>query len=328
MKLRLSFDDALDAAIDDVRRGEPIAGVLARYPGHASALRPVLEAAQAASRHAATAQPPRSEALVHNYAILRAAVERASMAPALSPADPPTAGWRQRRLRFASVTVPAGTLALLAVLGVSGAAASVALTTQGDLPGAIASFVESPHIPGSNDDSGTAPPGASQGDGKQPMPAVAWTAAATQASANRPTIVTDDGVISGIRGATFTLTTADGEVQVNLDANTSVDGVIAEGASATVSGDITAEKNLHATSVLVTAAPPAAPVRPEPTAPGNSGEVRTPAPPARQTPTAISAEPTATPPPEVTVTPSRTPGPPPDRTPGPPRTRTPQGGNN
>ncbi len=162
---RESFDDALDAAIDAVRQGEHIDAVLARFPRHAAALAPLLRSAPFGTPGAGLAAAPMSERLAGNFTIVRAAVERAQMARDAAQNAPrraaePRAPWWQRRLAFASLSLPAGVIALAALAGISGAAAaSVAVTGNGlqDIPAQVAGFVAHPlSIGGSGDDRGTA----------------------------------------------------------------------------------------------------------------------------------------------------------------------------
>jgi hypothetical protein len=278
MTAQQSFDEALDAAIDAVVGGEPIEAVLARFASQSAALRPELEIALRASQDASARTLPMSPALADNYTIVRAAVERAQLAEHGAPAERVAerrAPWWQRRLTFASLTLPAGAFALLALAGVSGAAAaSIAATPE--LRSAVVDFVASPHVPGltssDRDDGGVSAPsgadneaGASAGTG----------ASGARASENRPTRVKLSGTIADLHGNVFTLKTDDGETKINIDGNTTISGELAEGATATVTGDLTAEKNLHSDLVEVKP-PPANPARadatPTPTAHGNAGE--------------------------------------------------------
>jgi hypothetical protein len=279
MSAQQSFDEALDAAIDAVVAGEPIEVVLARFASQSAALRPVLETAVRATQDASARTLPMSPALADNYTIVRAAVERAQLAERPDAAEDAVgrrAPWWQRRLTFASLTLPAGAFALLALAGVSGAAAASIAATP-DLRSAVVDFVASPHVPdlSSSDDGGGGHDGASspRGVAGETVPAAGAVASPTRASDNRPTHVTLTGTIADLHGNVFTLKMADGETKVNIDGGTQVTGVLADGAAASVTGDLTAEKNLHADSVAVTA-PPANPANPDatPTPHGNADQ--------------------------------------------------------
>jgi hypothetical protein len=289
------FDEVLDSAIDAVIAGEPVEAVLARFPAHSAALRPELETAARALHDAGARRLPRSQALADNYTIVRAAVERAQLVERGAPAEHapgPRAPWWQRRLTFASLTLPAGAFALLALASVSGAAAASIAATPG-LRSAVVNFVASPHVPGlgpsDRDDDGVhAPSGADNGA----APSGGTGASGTRGDENRPTLVTLSGTIADLHGNVFTLKTADSDVKVNIDAGTKVQGDLADGATVTVTGDLTAEKNLHADSVEVNVT--AAPVNPDATSTprGNGGE-KTPGPPSDKT---TGPEPDHTPP--------------------------------
>jgi hypothetical protein len=83
------------------------------------------------------------------------------------------------------------------------------------------------------------------------------TATVEPGNANMPIVKTISGTIRDLNGNTFVLTSGDDEWKVNVDGKTVIDGEIADGASADVSGAVTAEKNMHADDVHVT--PPANP---------------------------------------------------------------------
>lgn len=327
MNRRESFDEALDRAIDALRRGEGLDRVLARHPRHADALRPLLETAQQALAGRPAVAAAMSPRLAENFSIVRAAVQRAQMAAQPVPMRPeaaPRTPWWQRRLAFASLSLPAGAAALLLLAGATGAAASVALTGNTDLPAGIVNLIKEPQrlVGGGGGNQGGGTPSAGRGaDGQATAGAgsaatAAADASATPGSTNAPTNVTLDGTISDVRGNVFTLTTGDGAYKVNIDATTTVTGTIADGAQATVVGDVTAEKNLHATTVTVGGTS-----GPQPSTGAGTG---TPGPQSDRTP-GPPADKTAGPP--VTLTP----GPPPGRTPpgqgdgGPPVDHTPPG---
>jgi len=300
-----SFDDALDRAVDALRGGEHLESVLARHPRHAGALRPLLETLQQARRAApeAAAMSPR---LADHFSIVRAAVQRAQMPAQASPAcdagQPPS--WWQRRLTFASLSVPMGAFALLAFVGVSGAAASIAVTGDVPVPSAVVDLVKKPQhwLPGTNgSDHGNASDSRQQhaaGDGASAS-ASAGTATETPGSENKPSLMTLDGTISDFRGDVFTLTTADGVYKVNVDGTTKITGAITDGKKATVTGSVTAEKNMHADTVDIAAdtGSPANEATPTPGSdktPGSPAD-RTPGPPADHTPGAQPTKTTAPP---------------------------------
>lgn len=294
---RESFEDALDAAIDALRAGRPLDRVLADHPGHAASLAPVLDSVLQATANGGGYLPP-SPRLAEHVTIVRAAAQRAQMAamPSTAPATIARGGsWWNRRLTFASLSIPAG-IAVFA-LGASGAAAAAgvaAMTT--DVPSqfaraAMPSWVEDA-VPGlgGHDDAvvvGASPTATAEGV------APSGDKTETPGDVNRPTLVEVDGVVSDINGNTFTLTDGDDAWRVQIDSHTIVDGEIAEGAEASVSGDVTAGKNLHADDVTVTTPAPTPTIdegaKPEKTPPG-----------ADKTPG----------PPEKTPKPETTPGPP------------------
>jgi hypothetical protein len=316
MSARDSFDDALNSAIDALARGEHIDSVLAREPRHAAALRPLLESAPFGGAETVRAEAAMSPRLADNFSIVRAAVQRTQMAhaPIAPRIAPQAAPWWQRRLAFASLSLPAGVVALAAFAGISGAAAASVAVTGSDFPARVAEFVTHPlPVIGSSHD----------GDDRAVAnaPAGAATAAAgaqsTPPSANAPTLVTVSGTISDAHGNVFTLTAADGEYKVNTDGTTEITGTIADGATATVTGDATAQKNLHAKRVDAAGAPDATPTEPG-NGNGNSNGPQN------------DATPETTPDPENDKTPGpqndRTPGPPDGHTTGPPGVHTPPGG--
>jgi hypothetical protein len=316
MSGRESFDDALDAAIDAIRRGEHIDDVLARYPHHAGALRPLLQSAPFGTPGRGLARAPMSPRLADNFTIVQAAVQRARTAesPLSRSTEQPHVPWQRRRLSYASLSLPAGVIALIAFAGISGAAAASVAVTNSDIPSRVAGFVAHPlagvssgddhgggsavtpaGIPKNTPDAGSTPGGES----------VVPTAPGSPAQGTAR--MTVSGTISNVHGNVFTLTTADGDYKVNIDSATAVSGAIADGVTATVTGAVTGQKNLHAERVSVSDAagtPAAAPARAD-------------------SPTASPAnDPT---PGEPTPSPSNdhTPGPPADHTPGPPAGHTP-----
>ena len=323
MSPRDSFDDALDAAIDALSHGEHIDAVLARQPRHAAALRPLLESAPFGGAETVRAGAAMSPRLADNFSIVRAAVQRAQMAqtPSAPRIAPRTAPWWQRRLAFASLSLPAGVIALAAFAGISGAAAASVAATNSDFPARVAEFVTHPPVIGSShggEHGATATAPAHTPGAGATVAAAAQTGSPTPPSPNAPTLVTVSGTISEMHGNVFTLTAADGVYKVNTDGTTEITGTIADGATATVTGDATAQKNLHATRVDASGAPDATPTAPG-HGNGNSNGPQNDATPEAPTPGDNSD---STPGPGN----DRTPGPPEGLTPGPPGDHTPPGG--
>jgi hypothetical protein len=260
----LPFDDALDAAIDALQRGRPLDAVVSDHGRTGAMLRPLLETADAARR--SITRPPLSRALEHNYAIVRAAVERAQMAAAAQAgntdreATRPAPYWK-RRLGFASLSLPVGALALALTVGAAGATASLVATDHGGVLGEIVSpvvpdrILPSALVHDDHDARGAAP--AANND------EAPGQTRETPRAENRPQEVTVDGVVSDVNGNTFTLTDGDDEYHVQIDGNTDVEGEILEGATAEVTGDMTAEKNVHATDVSAEGGTPADRGKPE-----------------------------------------------------------------
>ena len=241
------FDDALDATIDAMHRGRPLDAALSDLRGQDAGMRPLLETA-AALRGSPGA--PLSRRLAHNYAIVQAAVERAQIAARSqpSPVAPTPTSWWKRKVTFASLSIPAGAAVVVLTAGAAAAAtASVATTEIGSrvaevvLPAQLAS-----HLPGGDTHGNTGAPPADPGNGNSPSP---FTDEAPGGD-NRPTQITVSGVVSGINGATFTLTNGDGAWLVQTDSATIITGNLWEEASATVAGVATAEQVLHAESVV------------------------------------------------------------------------------
>ncbi|HYM14455.1 MAG TPA: hypothetical protein VEZ14_02725 [Dehalococcoidia bacterium] len=320
-----SFDDVLDAAIDALRRGEPVSSILAAHPKEADALRPLLQAV--AEIESVPPPPEAGERLAAKFSTVRASVRNARASRAGGQRGDGRRAWWQRRLSFASLSVPAGAAAAVLLAGAAAAAAG-AISQAPDLPGSIVHVVTFGHAgeggesPGSSATTTTAgggtpahgaatdvatrtgapgdeasasvaalnrTPGTETGTPAVDTGTPGVTPAATATSSGglqTATIAAGDpvptasatppgpvpgsrtGLISGVHGNTFTLTSSDGDWKVNIDANTVVNGTIVEGATATVTGDITAGKNLHATRVDVT--PPGATATPAPggSAPG------------------------------------------------------------
>lgn len=296
-----TFDDVVDAALDELAAGKPIDGVLAAHQSHAAVLRPLLETAlDLGIEHPPAA--PAATRLAHNYVILQAAVERAQMAAAEAAAaeerrrHADMRPWWQRRL--ASLSMPAGALVLVAV-GLSGAAAATVVTTP-DLPARIAEVMM-------GSDGGGEP---RANAGQPPAVPGAPSAAPTDVpgAVNAPVAVDTSGVVSGVSGDSFLLTVGEDEWRVQFDSRTEITGEIADGAIAGVLGFATAEKVIHAGAITVTAPAPVPAVVQEDTATPTATNTRDDPPNPRP-----SSTPTPTPQPEYT------PGPPP-RTPKPGKT--------
>ena len=325
MSARVSFDDALDAAIDAVMRGEQVSAVVARYPAHAETMRPLVELAYASQYTRGRAVPPPSPRLAANFSAVEGAAQRARIVQADTPREAPRAPWWRQKLTFASMSIPAGIVALLAVAGISGAAAaSVAVTSDtsiGERVTAAAHAVTPDWIDGGDSDAATAHHGVTGNGGSAPGGNSPLVAPGSQDGSEEhsppgpPQTITESGLISDAQGNVFTLTNDDGDFHVNIDASTVVTGAIADGAMATVAGEFTGGQNLHATSVQVTSAPALAPQQEHPDgngvprgggqsgdAPGQQGDA---------TPGNSSND--------------HTPGPQADRTPGPQSDRTPSG---
>ncbi|HZP56672.1 MAG TPA: hypothetical protein VFC53_03855 [Dehalococcoidia bacterium] len=312
------FDRALDEALDAVLRGEPPASVLAGNPA-AEHLLPLLEPVIAARAVA----PPPPVRLAGNVALVRAAVQRAQMSAAARAVIERRPPWWRRRLSFASLSLPAGIAGGLALMGAAAAAAgTAAVTGTVDLP-AVVQDVTHGDVPGAMREigrgRGDGPRNAAHdGNGNGNGIGIGPGAGDVTPGDLQPRTVTRSGAVRDVRGNAFTLVDGADEWKVNIDAGTVVTGTIAEGGSATVTGTLTADKNLHADTV--DASPPAGA---QPTRQKNDGSGpesdRTPGPP----PDVTTGPPTSTtpgPPPDVTVgpPPGITTGPPPDVTRGPP----------
>ena len=337
MSWRGTFDDALDAAIDAVRNGDPIDVVLARYPRHAIAMRPLLETALAANPAEAYVTP--TARLAANFAQVASALGRVQWERDHSTTKPQASNpWWSKRVAFASLSLPAGILAF-ALLGAGGAAAATVVATTG-LPRQVANKVESvtpswTHglIPGGSGDepagAAVSTPTTEAGEPPSPssIPGASPAVTDTQppvpsATPHGPQAITIDGVVSNVRGNTFELTASGVVYKVQIDENTAVTGILTAGAVASVAGDLTGTDRLHATSVAVsgdpaTAPSPGAPPESSPEAPGQ-GDHTPPGPPEQTHTPPGQAQQTTTPPGQADKT----------KTPGPPATPPGQGGSN
>lgn len=281
---RDTLDDAFDRAIDALRAGRSFEAVLASEPAYARELRPLLESARAAGVLGPGA-PPAPARLAEHYAFVRAAVERARdddrRASRTAPAPP---SWWRRKVAFASLSLPVGAVIALA-LGAGGAAAASVVVARGEVT-ALASAVTpewAEHAITGTDGERITPLGAGDAPG-----APHTVPTDVPGFENRPTAMEASGIVGDVNGNTFTLTMGDTAYHVNLDADTVVTGEIADGATATVRGDVTARKNLHAREIIVTQAPvkadpvdertprPTRTPRPEATPPGQGNDGNTP----------------------------------------------------
>ena len=267
-----AFDDVLDSALDALGRGGTLADTLFGVPRLASELRPLLEMALATMPAPPLLEPQRLES---NFSLVRDAVREARARAGLARRGDGGSWWR-RPLTFASVTLPAGAFALLA-LGAGGAAAATVAVNASDAPAHVITAItpnwaekitlDIVHSGGrlpASEPSATSAPGADPDETSRPE------------QTRGPIEMSVSGAISGVHGNVFTLTSDDGAWKVNIDGTTEVVGTIADGATATVDGDVTAENNLRATRVDVTSAPePASTEPPEEKTPGPPGD-RTP----------------------------------------------------
>lgn len=249
MNRATAFDDALDAAIDALQRGRPLDAVIADQGHRGALLRPLLEVADATRRSVTSA--PSSPNLEHNYAIVRAAVERAHMTAAAASRErvPQAPSWWRRRLGFASLSLPAGVVALALTAGAVGAAASLVALDPGAVVGELVRPVLPDAITRDEDESATTPPNERGGGAPVDVPG----------ADHQPTDITLEGTVTDVKGNIFTLTAGDDAYLIQIDANTEIEGEILEGATAAVSGEMTGEKNVHATRVSAQGGTPADP---------------------------------------------------------------------
>lgn len=340
------LDDALDAALDALRKDAQAGGV--PTPGDSGEeLNSLVDTGAAIQSDAAHTVVPQPERLDENFTIVRAALQRAAMAAPLAAGVRGRASepWWRRRFAIASMSMPlAGMFAVLAFGAAGAAAATVGVTAavRGDnplaaishIPGHIADVVkpDPPATPGASvaaTNTATGPSAPSSGapatdptsggssagvpgsvrtastpqsDGAAPSPPTAAPSPAAASPspadagaspadatpppadappASGPVATTVSGTITEVHGNTFTLSTDTGEFKVQIDANTDTTGVIAVGASATVSGELTGGTNIHADSVVVasTAAQSAMTPTPAETSPPGQVSTHTPGPP-------------------------------------------------
>jgi len=329
------FDELLDRAIDAGAHGTAD-DALARANGDRREVEDLVELAQQLRADAARHSPAITPRLAENWAIVRAAVERAQLAEreaaAPAPERRPATPWWRRRVALASLSMPAGVAIALILAGSGGAAAatiaavgpertlsSVTEFSSAAVHRAADSLGSLPVVGGGHEDDSSA--------GGTPKPPTDGGAAATQPAEDAPgravaaTVQPEDeltleGDVSQAAGNTFTLTVDSGEqYKVNTDASTTGDAV-SEGARVRVRGRLTGGRNLHADDVRVVAAAPVAPDATEtPRVPGPPDRTPVPTP----TPKGNGSDQTPGPPAD------HTPGPPADHTPGPPADHTPPG---
>ncbi len=327
-----SFDDALDAAIDAVARGEPLEAVLSEHAAHAQQLRPLLELAARAHAGAGSAVPPPSPRLAANFGIVRGAIrQRRSVSRQAGP-------WWQRRLVFASLSLPASAAIALVIAGTTGAAAAAVVVTGAQLPARVSHALRDTWVGELLPETAAVPPpvpAPSSASGPAPASRPSAVAAASPSQAT----VTLAGVIKNATRDGFELRTAGASWRVLVSQATRVDGPLRDGAAVIVVGVQTQRDLIRAEAVAADTSatpavragdPSATPRSGTPTAPPGVGDTSptpadlAPGPPAGLTP-GPPADRTPGPPADLTPGPpaDRTPGPPADRTPGPPADRTP-----
>jgi len=319
------FDELLDRAIDAGAHGTAD-DALARANGDRRELEDLAELAQQLRADAARRSSGITPGLAENWAIVRAAVERAQLAEREASAPlrerRPATPWWRRRVALASLSMPAGVAIALILAGSGGAAAATIVAVGPERTLSSVTEFSSAAVHRAADSLGSLPVvgGDHQDDssaGGTPKPPSDGSAPPTQSGEDAPgravaataqpqEDLTLEGVVSRAAGNTFTLTVDTGEkYKVNTDASTTGDAA-SEGARVRVHGRLTGGRNLHADDVRVVAAPPGAPD-------------------ATETPS-IPRPPDGTPVPTKTANDNgsdHTPGPPADHTPGPPADRTP-----
>jgi hypothetical protein len=205
-------------------------------------LRPLLETAGAVAQSARVSTPPPPMRLAANAASVRAAAVRARITP-VAPHEAARPWW-QRPISFASVSVPAGALVAMAVLGVAGAAAAGYAISTTDIPGAvrdIGGFQPESEAPAPA--AGAPAPGvAPSGDGTSPEPPAAAgktpDAASPQAGAP-PAATTEPEPTPAAGGQVPPLPGEDGEETTSTPAPTAspADTVAAEGVITDINGN-------------------------------------------------------------------------------------------
>lgn len=338
MMRKHAFNDALDDAIDAARGGTSADAVIDRYSHAGAELAPLLDVAQRLDRVPKDAPP--SVRLHDNLNVVMAAVRDARGRAAEVERPAVRGAWWNRRLAFASMSLPAGVIALALAGGGGAAAATVAVSTGVDerveraisrmAPGWAQPIVPGPAAKPDNaagvEEQGT-PTVAAQNPKATatPRPAASGPVEATAISAPGQAASTQaSGTVSNLRGSVFDLLGADGSVSVQIDGKTAVYGELANGAQVQVVGKRSGNGRIHADVVAVTATAgavdsptspaPGGPKTPVPsphvpplqadaskTAPGQSQNTKTPPGQAQQTKTpAGQAEKTKTPGPPAT----------------------------
>jgi hypothetical protein len=284
MHLR-SFDDALDASLDAIGRGEEIEGVLAAHPRHAAKLRPLLDATLVARAVGA----PEPKRLYANFAAVRSAIRDARVIREIKPARQP-ASLRiggERRLSFASL------YAFILIASVSSVAGASVPIDAGDV---VPSFVQNLVLSG--------PAESPTADVAPSAPAPMAAATDSTAADSVPSMsITLNGQAGDLSLSGFTLVSGENSWTVSLDGATAITGELRDGATVTLVGYATGATGIHAQSLVVagsvatggessTAPSPVNPVVPaDPAAPVEAAPIAT-APAASVTPEAGSPPPT------------------------------------
>lgn len=276
MSPRETFDDALDATIDSLTSASRFEHMLAVYPEHRDALRPLLDTAvelhRGAQRSRAVNNSRMSPDLAANFSVVRAALQRAQISSPVEPTPlrPQPTWWRRR---VASLSLPV--IALMAAIGITGATAGTyAVSSTTGVPGAIDGLIaghadHAPPIdatqsaPQGDDDASPAIPGTTSD--RPPRAPVSGGGLVNRQARDVA------GFMSGVSATGFHLSGAGGDWQVTLRSDTRIEGEIAEGSSAVVQGVVTTAGAIEASSVHVTPSPPVAADAPvggaDPTAP-------------------------------------------------------------
>jgi hypothetical protein len=171
---------------------------------------------------------------------------------------PARGGWMQRRVAFASLSLPVAAVAGLAIMGAGGAAAATVAITQPDVISRAADAVTPdwvqerlPALPQHNGDDGAQTPA----DGDAPGVAGANGSPSAADTPSNGGVIDATGVVSDSHGETFTLTSGDTIWRVVHDQDTAITGDILDGATATVHGR-TAGTTLHADSISASGGDP------------------------------------------------------------------------
>jgi len=295
MILRDSFRDALDAAIDEMRKGRPLEFVLQHHARHEKALRPLLELVQEA-HGAVDVAPPPSPRLDTNFDRVRTALHDARVAEPVQLHVKPgmeRAPWWARKWAFASLSAPAA-IVLFAFAGATGAAASAAVVAP-ELSAQVVDAVtpewtetlvqhagigngadrdeRHARVDDDGDDTSGDPagdeavlPGSNSGEANDGAPPALETV--------QPW-VTVSGSITKVTGNMFTLVSGEDEWRVQVDGKTLLSGALVEGANASVTGFQPGDDSaIHATEVTTDAAedPSVAPGRDATPPPGQGNK--------------------------------------------------------